>query len=89
YPCLSCMALDYLTIPATSIDIEHLFSCGHLLLSHVHSQLSVQSTHALLCLGIWSELNLVKNTDVNEVSELQDTEEVVDLEDGWDRVADN
>ena len=49
----------------------------------------MQSTRALLCLGIWSELNLVKNTDVNEVSELQDAEEEVDLEDGWDRVADN
>ena len=77
------------TSTATSIDVEHLFNCGRLLLSHVRSRLSVQSTHALLCLGIWSELNLVKNTDVNKVSELQDAEEEVDLEDGWDRVADN
>ena len=77
------------TSTATSIDVERLFSRGRLLLSHVRSWLSVQSTRTLLCLGIWSELNLVKNTDVNEVSELQDAEEEVDLEDGWDRVADN
>ncbi|KAJ3498251.1 hypothetical protein NLJ89_g10242 [Agrocybe chaxingu] len=37
YPCLSRMALDYLSIPATSVDVERLFSCGRLLLSHVRS----------------------------------------------------
>ncbi|KIM54667.1 hypothetical protein SCLCIDRAFT_136230, partial [Scleroderma citrinum Foug A] len=51
YPQLSHMALDYLTIPATSIDVEWLFSRGRLLLSHVCSQLSAQSTCALLCLS--------------------------------------
>ncbi|KAJ3499225.1 hypothetical protein NLJ89_g10123 [Agrocybe chaxingu] len=35
YPCLSCMALDYLCIPATSMDVERLFSRGCLLLPHV------------------------------------------------------
>ncbi|KIK91312.1 hypothetical protein PAXRUDRAFT_13847 [Paxillus rubicundulus Ve08.2h10] len=33
YPGLSHMALDYLTIPATSINVEHLFS--HRALSHL------------------------------------------------------
>ncbi|KIK31980.1 hypothetical protein CY34DRAFT_102417, partial [Suillus luteus UH-Slu-Lm8-n1] len=88
YPYLSCMALDYLTIPATSVDIEHLFSCGRLLLSHVRSRLSAQSTRALLCLNAWSRLNLVKTEDVLHVSALPniegDAEE--ELEDGWDRV---
>ena len=45
----------------------------------------MQSTCALLCLGIWSELNLVKSADVNQVSELQDVEEG-ELEDGWGRI---
>ena len=72
YPCLSRMALDYLSIPgklslfivnrvthkspihtfaATSVHVERTFSQGWLLLSHVHSHLSVQSTHALLVRG--------------------------------------
>lgn len=89
YPCLSCMALNYLTIPskpltpiltlyfiinaiftATSVKVEQLFSRGCLLLTYVHSHLSVQSIHALLCLGIWSKLDLIKNADVRAVSEL-------------------
>ncbi|KAF8232740.1 hypothetical protein L208DRAFT_1270698 [Tricholoma matsutake] len=68
------MALDYLTIPgkysyfiffsqtnaslATSVDVKHVFSHGCLILSHVHSWLSAQSTRALICLGSWSLLGL-------------------------------
>jgi hypothetical protein len=40
FPYLSRMALDYLTIPATSTDVERLFSRGRLLLTHVRSRLS-------------------------------------------------
>ena len=73
-------------VTATSIDVKWLFSHGHLLLSHVCSQLSAQSTRALLCLSTWSQLNLVKNGDVKTVSEMQDVEgnDEVELEDGWD-----
>ena len=49
---------------ATSINVEYVFSQGQLLLSHVCSHLSVQSTCALLCLGKWSALNLVKGSDL-------------------------
>ncbi|KIK78519.1 hypothetical protein PAXRUDRAFT_163827, partial [Paxillus rubicundulus Ve08.2h10] len=70
---------------ATSIDVERLFSRGRLLLSHVRSRLSAQSTRALLCLGIWSKLNLVSDDDVKRVSELPDLEgdKELELEDGW------
>ena len=68
YPNLSRMALDYLTIPAISVNVKRLFSRGRLLLLHVRSHLSVQSTCALLCLGTWSTLNLVKTEDVIKVS---------------------
>jgi hAT family C-terminal dimerisation region len=90
YPCLSRMALDYLTIPgvfpfqclsvssnnpfppATSVDVERTFSRGRLVLSHVRSRLSAQSTWALLCLGSWSLLGLVKDTDVLAVTVLDE-----------------
>ncbi|KIM60410.1 hypothetical protein SCLCIDRAFT_124235 [Scleroderma citrinum Foug A] len=88
YPHLSCMALDHLTIPATSVDVERLFSSGHLLLSHVHSGLSAQTTHALLCLGLWSPLNLIKTSDVEKVVALPEViGEDKELDDGWDCVS--
>ena len=68
--------------------MERLFSRGRLLLSHVCSQLSAQSTHTLLCLGTWSQLKLVKTEDVMKVSTLPDVkgdEEEV-FEDGWDNI---
>ena len=84
YPVLSRMALDFLTIPPTSVDVEQLFSCGHLLLSHVWSHLSVNSTCALLCLGAWSTLGLVKTEDVKKVSVLPEVEGEEDkFEGGW------
>ncbi|KDR66669.1 hypothetical protein GALMADRAFT_1141875 [Galerina marginata CBS 339.88] len=46
YPRLHRMALDYLTIPATSVDVERVFSQGRLLLSHVRSRLCQFSLHA-------------------------------------------
>ena len=50
----SCNNVDLTLLLATSVDVERLSSRGHFLLSHVHSRLSAQSTHALLCLGYWS-----------------------------------
>ena len=67
---------------ATSIDVECLFSCGRLLLSHVHSCLSVDSTQALLCLGAWSHLGLVKNEDVLKVGALPEVDEEDEMEGG-------
>ena len=73
---------------ATSVDLEWIFSCGHLVLSHVCGQLSAQSTRALLCLGSWSLLGLVKDTDVLAVTVLDDVEgdEELELNDGWDSI---
>ncbi|KIL65169.1 hypothetical protein M378DRAFT_52957, partial [Amanita muscaria Koide BX008] len=67
FPRLSRMALDYLTIPATSVDVERLFSRGRILLSHLRNRMSAQTTRALLCLGSWSRLKLVKDEDVRKV----------------------
>jgi hypothetical protein len=40
------------------------FSQGRLVLPHVRSRLSVQSTRALMCVGAWSAVGLVKNSDI-------------------------
>jgi hypothetical protein len=69
FPCLSHMAIDYLTIPsmwhyflipckltlaiATSVDVECLFSHRCLILSHIRNHLSVQSTHTVKVIVIF------------------------------------
>jgi hypothetical protein len=49
---------------ATSVDVERTFSKGHILLLHLHNCLSVESTHSLLCLGEWSLLGYVRDSNV-------------------------
>ena len=72
---------------ATSVDVKQIFSRGRLLLSHVCSRLSVQSTRALLCLGSWSKMGLIKNKDVMAVTVMADVDgEEEELEDGWDAI---
>ena len=75
---------------ATSIDVERLFSHGRLLLTHVCSRLSVQSTRALLCIRAWSQLNLIANDDVRAMSELPDIQgDEQELKDGWNHIVIN
>ena len=71
---------------ATSVDVERTFSQGRLLLSHVQSCLSVQSTHALLCLGVWSlPMDYVKDDDVKSAAVLPELDgEEEELADDWD-----
>ena len=79
---------------ATSVDVEHLFSHGRVLLLHNCNHLSSQTTHALLCLGDWSRLGLVNSDDVHKVSLLDDVAPMdgssepteVELPDGWDTI---
>ena len=71
------------------MDVERVFSQGRLLLSHIRSRLSVQSTRALMCLGVWSILGYVKYSDVKAVvvlPELREDEQEEELELGWDKV---
>jgi len=65
------------------------FSQGRLLLSHICSHLSVQLTRALMCLGVWSLLGFVKDSDVKAVvvlPELRADEDEGELEIHWDRI---
>ncbi|RXW14793.1 hypothetical protein EST38_g11056 [Candolleomyces aberdarensis] len=75
YPRLWRMARDYLTIPATSVSVECVFSKGRLIISHIQNRLSGQSTRALLCLGAWTKQNLVKNSDLIEASKLPEVDD--------------
>ncbi len=60
-----------------------------LLLPHVWNGLSAQSICAFLCLGEWSLLELVDDSDiegtVSKLGELDGDDKVL-LEDGWDRI---
>ena len=72
---------------ATSVDVERTFSKGQLLLSHVRSRLSVQSTRALLCLGSWSLKGFVKDGDVLSAASQPDlVGEEPGIALGWDAI---
>ena len=49
---------------ATSTDVERVFSQGRLLLSHIRNRLLSQLIRALMCLGSWCQLGLVKGADM-------------------------
>lgn len=66
--------------PATSVNVERLFSRGRLVLSHTRSRLSVTSTRALLCLGSWSLLGMVRDEDVNAVAKMDEVEGRIEME---------
>ena len=73
---------------ATSVDVECLFSCGRVLLSHTRNRLSTQSICALLCLRSWSIEGFVKNADVQKLEPFGEIEgnEDVELAEGWDSI---
>lgn len=77
---------DLFDYAATSVDVEWLFSQGHVLLSHIHNHLSSQSVQALICLGSWSWMGLVKDADLKKVVMMKDVVEGKDhvLPEGWD-----
>jgi len=83
-----CICTDLFSL-ATSVDVERLFSKGWLLLSHVRSRLSAQSTRSVLCLGSWRLLGLVKNGDVAAAAALPEVEgddSDYEMEEGWDAI---
>lgn len=86
-PFFSCFQYHlFVFLVATSVDVERVFSRGRLVLSHVRSRLSAQSTRALICLGSWSVKGLVKDSDALAVGSLPDVEgdEELELGVGWD-----
>ncbi|RDB18255.1 putative AC transposase [Hypsizygus marmoreus] len=84
FPCLSRMAMDYLSIPATSVNVECVFSKGRLVLSHIRNRLSVESTRALMCLGAWSRLDFVKDKDIIAATSQPAVPDEGELEENWE-----
>jgi hypothetical protein len=75
-------------ISAMSVNVERVFSTGHILLSHLHSRLLVQSTCALMMVGAWSKLGYVKNNDVKAAITLPEvTGEEGELDNNWDSIS--
>ncbi|KAG6826499.1 hypothetical protein H0H92_015589 [Tricholoma furcatifolium] len=64
YPKLSKMVFDYLSIPATSTAVEHIFSQGRQLLHFTRNCLSPASIHAIMFLGRWPRKDLVAAEDI-------------------------
>ncbi|KAJ3490696.1 hypothetical protein NLJ89_g11414 [Agrocybe chaxingu] len=60
---LARMALDYLSIPATSTDVERSFSKGGLTVSRFRHALSDESTQAATLVGTWADLDGVLPRD--------------------------
>ena len=77
-----------MSLQATSINVEHIFSSGHLLLSHVWSQLASPSIQATIFLGSWSRQGHMKDSDLFAVTILDEVEgdEEPELKAGWDDI---
>ena len=70
---------------ASTVDVERTFSEGRIVLSHIRNRLSSQSTRALMCVGAWSRLGLVKNKDILDVLG-DEVKEEKELPEGWDAI---
>ena len=80
-------------VPATSVDVERVFSHGRFTLSYTRSRMSAQTTRALLCLLQWSLIGYVHDIDVLNVAALPelaadagDSDGEYEMEPGWDRI---
>ena len=52
--------------------MERVFSGGWLLLTHTRSALSSELTRAVLCLHQWSEIDLVRDDDLEVAARLEE-----------------
>ena len=83
----SLLSLLIFCLLATTVDIEWVFSCGWLILLHICNHLAVQSTCVSLCVGIWSSLGLVKDSDIKmSVGKDDVVGKEEDLPENWDAI---
>ncbi|OJT01847.1 hypothetical protein TRAPUB_10054, partial [Trametes pubescens] len=66
-PSLARMALDFLSVPATSTDAERAFSRGHLTVSRLRHSLNEESVRTSTVLGSWANIpDLIPEEDFIE-----------------------
>lgn len=63
-----------------AVDVEHVFSQGRLVLSHLQNRLSAATIHASMCVGAWSKMGYVTDKDIEAVTVLDDVAEDADEE---------
>ncbi|EUC55345.1 hAT family dimerization protein [Rhizoctonia solani AG-3 Rhs1AP] len=63
---LSRFAIDYLSAPASSVEVERAFSCGHLMTNHLQHQMSPETFQAKMALRSWYKTPLL--WDVSELA---------------------
>ena len=86
------LVLSYLSVVlnlwyiATTVDVEHVFSHGCLILPHVRSCLAVESMHVSICVGLWSSQGLVLDNDITASLDTYECGEECELPDDWDAV---
>ncbi|KIY62425.1 hATC-domain-containing protein [Cylindrobasidium torrendii FP15055 ss-10] len=64
YPNLARMAIDFHTIPASSVAVERNFSRGRILITHLRNRLRAKTVQALMCLGDWLRQHVITMADV-------------------------
>jgi hypothetical protein len=62
------------------------FSHGQLILPHVCGRLAVESTHASICVGLWSAKGLVYDGDIKASLGADEIEEEGELLMDWDTI---
>ncbi|QRV80545.1 hAT family dimerization protein [Ceratobasidium sp. AG-Ba] len=69
-PCpeLAQFAIDYLSAPASSVDVERAFSCSRLMTKHIQHQMSTDTFGAKMALKSWYKTPLLP--DVSDIASL-------------------
>lgn len=62
--------------------MERVFSRGRVLLSHVRNRMTAETTRAAMCLGIWSEHDLIDIGDLKAVTAQPEGEDGENDEEG-------
>ena len=71
------------------MDVERIFSHGHIILSYLRNHLSVQTVRALICVDEWIKVGLIKEKHIHDwIQGLKDIEEDDEsyVDEGWDNI---
>ncbi len=72
---------------AASVGVERSCSQGRLTLPYLRNRLEAETTRALLCLGEWSLLDLIRDDDLKDMAQLPDASgETKELAKDWDKI---